>query len=518
VNRISILSIATLAFLLLATPVAAQMTDLRATPTALVLAAEIDGQVLIHDAQGRVVVELQKSRGAPMTLGLGPERYQVTLQRGERHFQAMVDLGHGGQAMLTEAALQAATPELAVARGPAAPADAVSDEPPLVWATVSLIPPLSVSGFEARHHFALNLLAGAGSALDGVEIGGVANVRTRHVRGLQLAGVANWAGDLTGFQIGGAANVAAGSARGLQLAGAANWTGRDLTGFQIGGAINVAGGDVRGLQLAGAASVTGGGVRGLQVGGAASVAGGDVRGAQLGGAGNWAGGVTGFQIGGAANVAHDVRGAQISGAINVGGGLEGMQLSVLNIAGKVTGVQLGVINIAHSVRGVQLGVLNVADQVDGESIGLVSAVRNGHHAAEAWTSDLVPLLVGVKLGSRHVYSLFAAGATREVGHLGVGLGVHAPLGWMYLDVDATAYELQRFDRATSPTDLLAQGRVMLGVPIFPRVSIFGGAAINAAFAFDGMGEELSTLGNRMYQSDNVVLRLSPGLFAGVSLH
>ena len=71
------------------------MTDLRATHAALILAADIDGRVLIRNAQGRLVVELQKARGASMTLGLGPERYQVTLQRGTRHFQAMVDLGRG---------------------------------------------------------------------------------------------------------------------------------------------------------------------------------------------------------------------------------------------------------------------------------------------------------------------------------------------------------------------------------------------------------------------------------------
>jgi hypothetical protein len=195
-----------------------------------------------------------------------------------------------------------------------------------------------------------------------------------------------------------------------------------------------------------------------------------------------------------------------------------MQLAVVNVAAEVSGLQLGVVNIARHVHGLQLGLVNVADDVDGASVGLVSAVREGHRAAEAWGSDIVPLLVGVKLGSRHVYSLFAAGVTPEVAHLGVGLGVHAPLGPAYLDVDATSYDLLRFDGSTSPTDMLAQARVMVGIPILPRVSVFGGAALNAAFAFDGAGESLSRLVSRVYRGDNVVLRLSPGLFAGVSLH
>jgi hypothetical protein len=464
------------------------MTDLRATHAALILAAEIDGRVLIRNAQGRLVVELQKSRGAPMTLGLGPERYQVTLQRGTRYFQALVDLGRGGQATLTEAALKAATPELAVARGAAAPADTASGNPPLVVAAVSVVPPLSTSSMEARHHFALNLLVGAGAELDGVEIGGVANIRTRHARGLQLGGVLNWAGG-------------------------------DVSGVQVGGVANWAGGDVLGLQLGGVASVAGGSTRSIQIGGVTSVAGRDVRGAQVGGVASWAGrDVTGLQLGGVVNVAHDLRGAQIGGALNVGSGLQGMQLAVLNIGGDVTGLQLGVVNVARHVRGLQLGVVNVADNVDGASVGVVSAVRDGHRAAEVWGSDSVPLLAGFKLGSRHVYSLFAAGATPDVAHLGVGLGVHAPLGRLYLDVDATSYELLRFDGNTNPNDMLAQGRVMVGLPILPRLSVFGGVAVNGYFAFDGQGEDVSHLGQRVFRGDNVVLRLSPGLFAGVSLH
>jgi hypothetical protein len=463
------------------------MTDLRATHAALILAAEIDGRVLIRNAQGRLVVELQKSRGAAMTLGLGPERYHVTLQRGTRHFQAMVDLGNGGQATLTEAALQAAAPELAVARGGAGPADTLSGEPALVPVGVSLVPPLASGRMDTSHRFALNLPVGIGAGLHGVEIGAVANVRTRDVRGVQLGGAANWAG---------------GDARGVQLGGVFNVAGGVLRGAQVGGAVNVAGGDVHGFQLGGVANWAAGRVDGFQIGGAV----------------NRAGDVEGLQLGGVVNVAADLRGAQLGGALNVGGDLRGMQLAVLNVGGDVTGVQLGVVNIARRVHGLQLGVVNVASDVDGASVGVLSAVRNGHHAAEVWGTDLVPLLVGVKLGSRHVYSLLAAGATPEVAHLGVGLGVHAPLGPLYLDVDVTSYELQRFDRKTNPTDMLAQARVMVGMPILPRVSLFGGVAVNAALAFDGLDEELSALPERVFRGDDVVLRLAPGLFAGVSLH
>jgi hypothetical protein len=527
------------------------MTDLRATHAALILAAEIDGRVLIRNAQGRLVVELQKSRGAPMTLGLGPERYHVTLQRGARHFQAMVDLGRGGQAMLTEAALQAATPELAVARG-AAVLDTASTDEPLVWATVSLVPPLSVSGASARHYFALNLLAGAGSSLDGVEIGGAVNLRTRRARGLQIAGVANWVrGDASGVQIGGAGNLAGGDVSGVQIGGVGSLTGGDLagvqlsgglslvggntrvlqvggvgsltrgdvTGLQIGGGIGVAGGDSRALQIGGVGTFAGGDVRGAQLGGGGNIAGGDVTGLQIGGVGNVASGhVLGLQLGGGGNVAGEVRGAQVGGVTNIGRDVQGLQLSVLNIGGDVEGLQLGVVNIARRVRGLQLGVVNVAGDMQGESIGLVSAVRNGYHAAEAWASDLMPLQAGIKLGGRHVYSLISAGTTTDRAYVGAGLGVHAPLGRLYLDVDAANYELLPHDGREAANDMLVQARAMLGMQVFRGLSVFGGASLNLAFAFDGPGEELSPVSRLLYEGDSVVLRMSPGLFAGVSLH
>lgn len=534
------------------------MTDLRATHAALVLSAEIDGRVLIRNAQGRLVVELQKSRGAPMTLGLGPERYQVTLQRGTRQFQAMVDLGRGGQATLTESALQAAAPELAVARGagisdtaPNTLSDTAPGDEPLIWATVSLVPPLTVGGVKARHYFALNLLAGAGSSLDGAEIGTV-NVRTRGARGVQIGGIGSLNGDgVTGLQIGGAGNLVGGDVKGLQIGGVGNLAGGDLDGVQISGGLgivsgdssvlqlggvgSITGGDFRGVQIGGGVSITGGDVRALQIGGVASFAGGEMRGAQIGGGGNIAAGdVTGFQLGGVGNVAgghvlglqlgaggnvaSEVRGAQVAGVTNIGREVQGLQLSVLNIGTDVEGLQLGVINIARRVRGLQLGVVNVAGDMQGESVGIVSAVRNGYHAAEAWASDLMPLQAGIKLGGHHIYSLLSAGTTTDTAYVGAGLGVHAPLGRLYLDIDAANYEFLPYNGSEAPNDMLVQARAMLGMQILDNLSVFGGASLNLAFAFEGPGEDLSPLSRVLYEGDSVVLRMSPGVFAGVSLH
>jgi hypothetical protein len=541
------------------------MTDLRATHAALVLAAELDGRVMIRNAEGRLVVELQKSRGAPMTLGLGSELYHVTLQRGTRHYQAMVDLGRGGQATLTEAALRAATPELAVARGAGAPdapdapgASGVSgasgaplrDDTPLVWATISLIPPLGIGSIQARHHFALNLLVGAGSELHGAEIG-VVNVRTRWDRGLQLGALADWAGGhASGLQIGAGANIVAGDVRGVQIGGVTNLAGGDVTGLQIGGGLNVVGRDVDGIQIGGVANLTSGDqaglqlaggvsaarnsrvlqiggvtsvargdVRGGQIGGGASIAGDDLVGLQLAGVSNVTGGhVRGLQLAGGGNYAGEVRGAQVGGVTNIGRDVQGLQLSILNVGGDVQGLQLGVINVARRVQGLQLGLVNVAGELRGESIGLVNVVRDGYRAAEAWASDLMPLQAGVKLGGRHAYSLLAAGSTNDTAYVGAGLGLHAPLGRLYLDVDAAAHEFLPHDGSEAANDLLVQARAMLGMEIFPRVSVFGGAALNLAIATEGPGEELSPLSRTLYEGDSAVLRMSPGLFAGVSLH
>lgn len=475
------------------------MTDLRATRAALVLAADLGGRLLIRNREGRLVVELQKQPGAPMTLGLGPERYLVTVRRGTQHFEATVDLTSGGKATLRASQLRAAASEPTVARGVEARSEA-----PRVPVTVSVAPGFALGGAPAHNRVALNLLVGSGASLDGFELGGLANLRSGSVSGMQIAGVANRSGGrAAGVQIGGVGNWVDDDASAGQIGGVGNWVAGDLGGLQIGGVGSAAGGDARAGQIGGVASWVGGDLVGLQVGGVASVTGGAMRGLQIGGVASAAG--------------SDVRGAQVSGVVNMGRDLHGMQLSVVNIGGDVNGVQLGVVNIARHVRGMQLGVVNVAEEVDGVPIGVVNAIRRGHRAAEVWASDIAPVQVGIKMGGKRVYSLLTAGATDDFGFGGLGLGVHTPMGRAYLDIDMTSHSLWSWTGGAAANDLLVQARTMLGLRLTDHLSVLGGVSMNAIFAFDGPGEDLTLLSGRVYTGDDVVLRLAPSLFAGVAL-
>ena len=88
--------------------------------------------------------------------------------------------------------------------------------------TISLIPWISTAGFQDPNrnittNLSINIIAGYHTKLDGLELGGVLNIKGVEARGAQLAGVGNIVGgDVDGFQISGGLNA----------------TGRDVEGFQ----------------------------------------------------------------------------------------------------------------------------------------------------------------------------------------------------------------------------------------------------------------------------------------------
>jgi hypothetical protein len=95
--------------------------------------------------------------------------------------------------------------------------------------------------------------------------------------------------------------------------------------------------------------------------------------------------------------------------------------------------------------------------------------------------------VGIKLGSKHVYTLLAVGGwssnSREGLALGVGLGGHADITEnIFLDFDATFYRMgERFKEAHDGRFLL-QVRLTPGWQIFDNVAIVGGPVLNMDFA------------------------------------
>jgi hypothetical protein len=496
------------------------MTDLRATSATLMLAADIHGRLFIRDRGGHLVVELLKVGGRPIELGLGPERYDVTLQRDDDLLRASVELRRGQRTTLVAVAFRGSRPERTVSRGLAMR----DDRDDTVAVALSIVPPLETHFWHPNpiKRVSFNVLLGSSGGIDGIEIGGGINVVRGDVRGLQLAGLGNvLGGSSSGLQAAIFANLVGGDVRQLQLAGVTNLVDGNVSAAQVAGLVNIAGGDVAHFQAAGIVNSVGGEVRGLQAAGVANLDGGGLRGIQLAGIANVLTGSSdgGVQLAGVTNVTvGGVQGAQIAIAANLAtGDVRGLQLAAgFNGASSVDGAQIGLVNAAGKVSGVQVGLVNIAEEAD-VSIGLLTLAKNGRHALETWTSDIAAANVGVKLGAKRTYSFLTVGGSQDRLLVGAGLGVHTPRGRYYVDTDLVAYEEieNGFDLSE---DAIAQLRVAFGWPLTPSIAVFAGGAVTGAATWNGPPtDELSALGGVTIERGDTRIRISPGLFAGISL-
>ena len=154
----------------------------------------------------------------------------------------------------------------------------------------SFIPPLSTNGFRAAHYTngaSVSLFAGLSGNEESLSLAGFANIVIKDIKGVQLAGMANYAGgDGSGFMAAGFANIIGNHYKGCQLAGFANYA-RSVSGVQLAGMANVSLGGT-GTQLAGFFNV-----------------GGDVKGSQIAGFLNVAKSVSGVQLAGFVNIARE---------------------------------------------------------------------------------------------------------------------------------------------------------------------------------------------------------------------
>ncbi len=148
----------------------------------------------------------------------------------------------------------------------------------------------------------------------------------------------------------------------------------------------------------------------------------------------------------------------------------------------------------------------------------MSLARHSRHRLELWASDTGHSHIGVRLGAGNAYSLLSVAADDETFMAGFGLGLHFPMRDMYVDVDAVAYGVRAHDFEETDTDLLGKLRLSIGVDLSQHLALFAGVSANAAFDIhDGdSGDGVSFIKGRRIETDEFILRLSPGLFAGVS--
>lgn len=284
-----------------------------------------------------------------------------------------------------------------------------------------------------------------------------------------------------------------GRLRGLDMGVGGSWITERMSGAQLTVGANVVGQSASGVQLAVGANVVGQNANGVQLAVGANVA------------------------------PRHVTGLQVSSGYNHAGSLRGVQLGLINYGGEVAGSQIGLINIGGKVRGTQLGLLNLSEDVDAP-VGLISLVKNGQQHLELWSSDSAPLNVGLKLGSRHVYSLLAAGyqpqGETKRWMLGFGLGGHIPVtGNFFIDADVMSWHVNVDEAWTDELNMLNKMRVIGGYRLHDHFAVFAGVTFNALVTRVDDGSDFGLLTGRRLTSDSdeTTVRVWPGFVLGLRI-
>ena len=424
--------------------------------------------------------------------------------------------------------------------------------------TISLIPWVSTVGFQDPNrnittNLSLNIIAGYHTKLDGLELGGILNIKGVEARGAQLAGVGNIVGgDVDGFQIAGGLNAAGRNVEGFQATGGLNAIGGDLNGFQVAGGANIAGRNVEGFQASTGFNVSGGTLDGFQVAVGGNLVGGDVEGIQATVGANLARDLRAWQVAVGANfvggnvrseglqtavgpnIARNLEGTQLSATANIALNQRqkanisyaGTQIGMVNLALGDIGTQIGLLNIAGHVRTSQVGLLNVSGRMSGIPIGLISFVKNNPLHLQLWGSDTEVANLGVRLGSRHFYSLLMVGSYPH-GDLGrwssgFGIGRHIPLGVrLFLNVDLITRGMVYTDDSEKDAwvydehTVLNKLRLAVGWERHKWFSVFGGVSLNFLVSHRPDTSDFGYGFDHVYREDDVTIRVWPGFFAGV---
>ncbi|MBM4353059.1 MAG: caspase family protein [Deltaproteobacteria bacterium] len=418
------------------------LTDLRATSSRLVLPEGVEGRLFLRDEEGRLVAEVNKAGDQEIGIGLEPGEYTVALQQGESLSEGRIAMLEGAEVLLAVGELRPTDAEVAVAKG----------QVPILGVTV----PGAQAGFRTIP-FAANIVPGVGmNPVDG---------RVHNV--VALNALVGYGGSLGGIELSGIASIRRGDGWGIQASTGASIVGRDFRGLQLAVFGSAAGRDLFGMQGAMFACVTGGTAHGFQTSAFANVA------------------------------AAGIDGLQWSGVANYSGALSGTQLGLLNISkGTTSGMQAGLFNYGGAVKGVQLGLINVAAENDGTPIGIINFAGNGLFTPSVWVSDIAILNVGLKMGSRHAYSILGGGyhnsedmesvsdkAHARYGLVFWGLGGHFDLSrrW-WLEVDGLYQQLLASDRPIEAADGVASVRASIGLRLFDVVSFYVGPTLNLGWS------------------------------------
>ena len=246
--------------------------------------------------------------------------------------------------------------------------------------------------------------------------------------------------------------------------------------FEYGGVANIVRREVHGVQMAGITNIVGEYVRGAQFAGIANITNQELIGGQFAGLVNVANGAA--------------SGVQVSGAVNVGTEqLDGLQLACIvnQHNGVVNGGQIGLVNHAHKVNGFQFGLINICDTIHGVPFGILSIAKNGYAKIEAYYSETTRANIAIKSGVKGLYNIFEFGVNfNSVSYrwtFGYGLGTTSQMSKnSTISFDLVALHINENEAFTNRMNEQLQLRIMLGLQISKRVSLFAGPTFNTSFS------------------------------------
>jgi hypothetical protein len=370
---------------------------------------------------------------------------------------------------------------------------------------MSFIPPMSTNGIanqNSTNHLSINIVAGYSGGLEGIEMGGLANVIKQDAKGVQLSGFTNVVGGkVEGVQLSGFANINKGSTRGIQMAGFINMVNDSSSGIQSSGFANINNGSFSGWQNAGFVNLNQGKLQGVQTAGFTNVTADSIDGVQASGFYNQTNGsINGVQAAGFMNLCNET--------------LEGIQAS-------------GFLNVTKRLRGLQIGFLNIADTLEkGTPIGFLSFIRKGgFKAVEITANETFPMGIQLKTGSDIFYNIFTLSAkTGKDFYWAWGTGFGSNLkskGKFRINLDFTAMHVN--DGTVYTDHLNLHGKTQLGFTwqAAKHFAISAGPSFNCLVVnkmnSEGIQNDASvapySVLDKMYNDTRVVLW--PGAFVSV---
>lgn len=335
---------------------------------------------------------------------------------------------------------------------------------------LSLVYPLGTNGTntDVVNQLSVNIFAGMANGVDGVEVGGFANINKKDVNGVQVAGYLN---------------VTGGNSKGITLAGFSNIS-QTAQGLQAAGFLNTTGGSSnRLIQMAGFGNVIT-----------------NINGIQLAGFANFASSCNGLQLAGFTNINQHKSASQLAGFTNISCDSSDFQMSgFANISNGKTNAQLtSILNMAR-VANFQLGLINIADSSNTQ-IGLINIAKNNSQQIAVWTDELLTTNVAFKSGGRRFYAYLglSVGADDNLRYgSNVGIGLHNYLtDRVRIDLELSSkFLIKNFDENIDNEDDIkhfnsSSLKALLVVPIGSRIELFAGPSISYRFTNSSKGAKI----------------------------